>query len=183
MRLKNGRLSSNNMRGFPKNLKVVSATLPQSLFTNQIPDTFNDGDFELGLRFQTKRNGKILGVRYWKVAQTRETVHQGKIWDSSGNLLSSVNFVNETASGWQYQKFLTPLSIDKDTTYTASYNVLGWFAVTRPVFVSGIRVENGDLFALDDGINGVYSASLNSFPVQTYAQSNYFADIVFQSFP
>ena len=58
-------------------------------------------------------------------ASTREPAntgtHIGSLWDSSGNLLGQVTFTNESAAGWQQANFSTPIAVNANTTYVASY--------------------------------------------------------------
>src|SRR3954465_13842721 len=77
----------------------------QSLFTTQtpaIPSATDGVAYELGMKLQVTRSGQITGIRYWK-ATGDSALHVGKIWSSTGTLLSSVTFSGETASGWQQQ--------------------------------------------------------------------------------
>ena len=47
--------------------------------------------------------------------------HTAHLW-SSGRLLASATFANETASGWQEVLFSQPVQITAGTTYVASYH-------------------------------------------------------------
>jgi PKD repeat protein len=53
---------------------------------------------ELGMKFQADVNGHITGIRFYKGAANTGT-HVGRLWTSSGTLLGSVTFSNETATG------------------------------------------------------------------------------------
>ena len=44
--------------------------------------------------------------------------------------------------------------------------------------VFSIQVSSGPLHTVADGLNGVYSGTLGSFPDQSYQSSNYFVDVV-----
>src|SRR5262249_21142747 len=61
---------------------------------------------ELGLKFQAAVNGYITGIRLYK-GTGNTGAHEGHLWTSSGTLLASVSFTNETAIGWQ-QATLVP---------------------------------------------------------------------------
>ena len=76
---------------------------------------------ELGVKFQSARNGQIKGIRFYK-GPNNTGVHVGKLWTQGGTSLGSVTFTNESASGWQYQEFATPISITANTTYVVSYH-------------------------------------------------------------
>ena len=67
-------------------------------------------NYELGTAFTSDITGQITAVRFWKASNETGT-HTGRIWSSTGTLLASVVFANETASGWQQQALTTPLAI------------------------------------------------------------------------
>ena len=97
-----------------------------TLFTTQTPVVLNAtdgsgsaGDYELGMEFQSAKAGTINAIRYYKASSETGT-HVGRIWLSTGTLLTSVTFTNETASGWQQQALATPLTISANTTYVAN---------------------------------------------------------------
>ena len=64
--------------------------------------------------------GTITGIRFYKGAGNVGT-HIGSLWNSSGALLASATFANETANGWQQVNFSTPVPISPNTTYVAGY--------------------------------------------------------------
>jgi Domain of unknown function (DUF4347)/Domain of unknown function (DUF4082) len=152
----------------------------QSIFTTQTPDNPNQsdgtgaaGDYELGMEFVSTKAGKIDAIRYYK-APSETGTHTGRIWSITGSLLGTVDFTNETASGWQQQALATPLNITANTTYVVSVNVNSYFAVSG----GGTTITNGDLSAVADGSNGVINATPGLFPTASN-NSNYFRDIVF----
>ncbi|MDP9866855.1 MULTISPECIES: DUF4082 domain-containing protein [Streptosporangium] len=137
----------------------------------------------LGVKFKTTTDGSITGIRFYKGIQNTGT-HTGSLWTSTGELLASAIFANETASGWQQVNFSTPVKITANTTYVASYHTTsGFWSLTRPYFTT--QYANGPLLALANGTeggNGVYKYdAVNSFPTQTYQASNYWVDVVFTS--
>ncbi len=157
---------------------IAQAQTNQTIFTNQTPSNPNATDnttYELGLKFQSDTAGQITAIRYWKAASETGS-HVGRIWSSTGTLLASVTFANETASGWQQQALSTALSINANTTYVVSVNVNSYFAITTNALASSI--VSGDLKTVADGNNGVYG-SPGSLPTNSYENSNYFRDIVF----
>ncbi len=154
----------------------------QSIFTTQTPDNPNqsdgvgaDGDYELGTEFISAKAGKIEAIRYYK-ALSETGSHTGNIWSSTGALLGSVDFTNETASGWQQQALTTPLNIAANTTYVVSVNTNSYFAVSGNAIAT--TITNEDLSAVADGSNGVYNSTPAAFPTASN-NSNYFRDIVF----
>jgi Domain of unknown function (DUF4347)/Domain of unknown function (DUF4082) len=154
----------------------------QSIFTTQTPDNPNQsdgagaaGDYELGTEFISAKAGKIDAIRYYK-APSETGSHTGNIWSSTGTLLGSVVFANETASGWQQQALTTSINIAANTTYVVSVNANSYFAVSGNAIAT--TITNGDLSAVADGSNGVYNSTPNVFPTASN-NSNYFRDIVF----
>ncbi len=61
----------------------------------------------LGVQFRPSSNGYIAGVRFYKEADNTGT-HTGSLWSSTGTLLATGTFSNETASGWQELDFSVP---------------------------------------------------------------------------
>ncbi|MGL5831845.1 MAG: DUF4347 domain-containing protein, partial [Waterburya sp.] len=154
-----------------------------TLFTTQTPTQTNltdgtgsAGDYELGMEFRTAQAGQISAIRYYKAASETGS-HVGRIWSASGQLLGSVTFSNETASGWQQQALTTPISIAANTTYIVSVNANSYYVATNNGLAT--TITNGDLSAVADGSNGVYNTTPSNFPTQSYQNSNYFRDIVF----
>jgi Domain of unknown function (DUF4082)/Bacterial Ig-like domain len=162
---------------------VAAAACPCSLWTNAtVPAVAAAADpnaVELGLQFQADVNGAITGIRFYKGAGNTGA-HVGHLWTSSGTLLASVAFANETATGWQQATLATPVAITAGTTYVVSYYApVGQYAVNTSYFTAA--VANAPLRALADGAsggNGVYKYGASGFPTQSYNRSNYWVDVV-----
>src|SRR5262249_45060446 len=75
---------------------------------------------EVGVKFRSDVAGSIAGIRFYKGAGNNGT-HTGSLWSSTGTLLATGAFVNETATGWQQLTFASPVAIAANTTYIASY--------------------------------------------------------------
>ena len=80
---------------------------------------------ELGVKFKADLNGAITGIRFYKSSNNTGT-HVGSLWNSSGALLASATFTNETLSGWEQVSFSTPVTITAGAVYVASYHHHGW---------------------------------------------------------
>src|SRR5690606_15727437 len=131
-----------------------------------------------GMKFVASTNGMITGIRYYKSAADPGT-HTGSLWSSTGTLLATGTFLNETASGWQTLIFANPFPITAGTTYVASYHSNGSYASSSGYFVTD-RV-NGVLTAPAAG-NGLFTyGSGNLFPTGTYNGANYWVDVVMAS--
>ena len=139
---------------------------------------------ELGLKFRSATNGYVTGIRFYKGPGNTGT-HVGNFWSSTGTLLASVAFTNETASGWQFQALPSPVPIDSDTTYVVSYHApVGRYSADSAYF-SGRGVTNLPLRALangEDGDNGVFAYSTTSvFPANSFGAANYWVDLTFHA--
>jgi len=156
------------------------AQCPCSIWQNAAPsgavDANDTSAVNLGLKFQAAASGFITGIRFYKETDNTGT-HAGSLWTSTGTLLASGTFTNETGSGWQELDFASPVAITAGTTYVASYlTSAGHYAVTNSGLASA--VTNGPLTALAAG--GVYAyGSASAFPTDTYNASNYWVDVVY----
>ena len=97
-------------------------------------------------------------------------------------LLAQTSFTSETDSGWQQLNFATPVAIAANTTYVAVLFTTSGYAIDYEIFgTSG--VDSTPLHALKSGVdgpNGVYSyAPMSQFPTESYANPNYWVDVVF----
>ena len=152
--------------------------------TSTVPTVASENDanaIEVGVKFQSDVSGYIAGIRFYKGSNNTGT-HLGNLWDSSGQLLASATFVNETATGWQEVIFGAPVAINANTTYVASYHTnLGFYSLDSGYFAA-IGVINSPLQALADGLdggNGVYTYGASAFPSNSFSASNYWVDVLF----
>ncbi len=140
----------------------------------------NSGGVEMGVKFRSDVAGTVIGIRFYKGADT--TAHTGSLWSSTGQLLATGSFTNETAGGWQQLNFTTPIAIQANTTYIASYHSSGSFFSDLNYFATQ-GADNPPLHALRagvDGPNSVYQyGSGGVFPNLTYQSANYWVDVVF----
>ena len=91
----------------------------ETLLSTQTPQRTNVSDgstanYDLGVKFTSAVSGQISAIRFWKASRETGT-HVGRLWTGSGQLLTSVTFSNETASGWQQQSLAVPLKINANT--------------------------------------------------------------------
>jgi hypothetical protein len=161
-------------------VNVGAQTCPCTLFpASSVPVTASDPDagaVNLGVRFTSERSGFVTGVRFYKGTGNTGT-HVGALWTSGGTLLASATFTGETASGWQQVNFATPVAINANTVYVASYFApRGHYAGDNGFFANPL--DNPPLHAPSSS-NGVYRyAGSNAFPNSTYQSSNYWVDVV-----
>ena len=135
---------------------------------------------ELGMRFRSDMSGTITGVRFYKAA-TNTGSHVVNLWTTGGQLLATTTAGNETASGWQYATFPTPVAITSGTTYVASYFAPnGHYSYTSNAFASS--VDNAPLHAVANSTsaNGVFAyGNASSFTNQSYNATNYWVDVLY----
>jgi hypothetical protein len=167
---------------------VSTGTCPCTIWspTAVPPSPVDDGDpaaVELGTRFRSDVGGYVTGVRFYKASLNTGT-HVGRLWTNAGQLLGTVTFTGETASGWQQANFASPIQITANTTYVVSYHAPnGHYTGTDRLFATS-GVDKAPLHALRDGIdgaNGVYVYGAGAFPNQTYNSESYWVDVVFNT--
>jgi len=154
----------------------TTAACPCQLFSDQAqPATQPAGTYELGVKLQVDQPLQLTTIRFYKAASETGS-HTGSVWTASGALLARVTFTGESAFGWQQQALPSPLLLQAGTTYVVSVNANTAYASTTSGLAS--QVSNGPLHTVADGSNGVYGATIGSFPNQSYGSSNYFVDAV-----
>jgi hypothetical protein len=161
-------------------------TCPCNIWASSVvpttPSVNDPSAVNLGVKFRSDVAGFITGVRFYKGTGNTGT-HIGALWTSTGTLLGSATFTNESASGWQQVNFTTPVAVTANTVYVASYLApTGNYAGDNDFFAS-VGVDNGALHALANGVSGgngvyAYGGSL-AFPSSTWRSSNYWVDVVF----
>ncbi|MCK6612067.1 MAG: PKD domain-containing protein [Bacteroidia bacterium] len=168
-----------------QNGQVAESIWPLSQ-NGDTPVTLDILAVELGMKFRSTIAGKITAIRFFKLAGATGPF-TGKLYTSNGSLLATVNFgtINTSASGWQTATLSSPVHIDANTTYVVSYySPNGTYAFT-PWYFNGSGITNGNLSALQHGIdggNGLFKYGIGGgFPDQTFQSSNYWVDVVFQA--
>ena len=157
-------------------------TIWPSAMVPTVVDAGPDSPVALGVKFRSDVAGVIAGIRFYK-ARANTGVHVGNLWTSDGTLLATVTFSNETAAGWQQALFATPLAIDSNTVYVASYHANNGHYSEDDYYFEGKGMDNPPLHAPADDVvdgNGVYAyGSSSAFPNQTWHAANYWVDVVF----
>jgi len=142
----------------------------------EIVDIGIDIPLNMGVTFYADVDGSVTGLRFYK-SQLNLGVHTASIWSSSGVLLASATFTNETASGWQQVNFSTPVAIIAGQSYIASYFASqGHTSITPDYFVEGR--DSGPLHVLPEG--GVFNFNpVNSVPTESIDAGNPWVDVLF----
>ena len=80
------------------------------------------GSYEVGVKFTSSVAGTVTGVRFYKQTWMGGYLHVGHLWSSTGALLATATFTNESASGWQQVSFASPVAIQANTVYVISFS-------------------------------------------------------------
>jgi hypothetical protein len=169
-------------------LTVTNTSLPSAytLFNSSaVPTLLNNnagGSIELGMKFTADQAGIINAIRFYKSPFDSSTQHVANLRSSTGQLLATVTFNNETASGWQQVNLASPVAISANTVYVVSYfSASGSFSATWGYFNQ--PVDNPPLHAVVNSAsngNGVYVYGTSSaFPTYSGYGANYWVDVVF----
>ncbi|WP_426594476.1 DUF4082 domain-containing protein [Cellulomonas sp. McL0617] len=155
---------------------------PCTLFRGQSPTSAGVNDssaVELGVSFSPTAWGVVTGVRFYKGAGNGGT-HTGSLWSSTGQLLRTVTFTGESATGWQTATFSSPYTVAPGTTYVISYYApQGHYAATSSYFVADRTVGPLTVPAAGNGRYGYGAGGVA--PTSTWQQTNYFVDVVYST--
>jgi len=171
---------SNTAAGAPPPPPTSNTSIWPNSTTPTIPSAVTSNPMELGVKLRSDISGAVAGIRFYKGVLNTGT-HTGSLWSSTGTLLATGTFTNESSSGWQTLLFSSPVAIAANTTYVASYHSSGVFAVDFGYFQSH-GADNAPLHALQSGVSGpngvfIYSSG-GQFPTSGSAD-NYWVDVVF----
>lgn len=169
-------------------VNVQPQTCPCSIWnasaTPTTPDSGDGNSVEVGVKFRADSDGSVLGIRFYKNSNNTGT-HIGHLWTSTGTLLGTATFTNESGSGWQQVYFSSPIPVTANTTYVASYLAPAGHYSADSEYLLQAGYDNPPLHALAngvDGTNGVYLyTTTGGFPNQSYLATNYWVDVVFTS--
>src|SRR5258708_2914883 len=165
----------------------VTVNCPCGIFganwTPYVTSANDSGAYELGMKFQSAISGWVAGVRFYKGTGNGGT-HTGELWTSSGTLLATGQFLNETASGWQTMVFPSPVQISANMTYVVSYyDPLGHYSVDEDLFDSAMNTPPLTAVKADymhaGGGNGVFNPGGPGFPTQMNHGWSYSVDVIF----
>ncbi len=140
------------------------------------------GSYEVGVKFTSSQAGEVTGIRFYKQTWMGGYLHVGHLWSSSGTLLATATFTNETSYGWQQVNLLNPVTIQANTEYIVSFSTGGGYFGISTGFFNSAGVSNGPLQAPSEstpGGDGVYNYS-GSFPDVDGSGMNFWADVAFK---
>jgi hypothetical protein len=144
-------------------------------------NAYSYGPYEVGVKFTSSGSGRVAGVRFYQASFMAGYAHVGHLWSSTGVLLASTTFSNSSTPGWQQVNFSSPVAIQANTVYVASFSTGGgYFGISTNFFTRG-GVTNGPLQALPSGVaggDGVYNCA-GAFPSVKGNGMNFWADVAF----
>jgi len=146
-----------------------------TVLTTQLPDTdlAAQPGYEAGNQIGSSQDGYITALRFYKSPNETGT-HTGRLWDNSGTLLASVQFTNETGSGWQEQYLPFRVKITAGSRYWVTYNANT--SQQKTGCGLGTPITNGPLTAYAGAYSG--AGGSGTFPTNPSC-SNFFADVYF----
>ena len=142
-------------------------------------------ELELGMQFQSSQSGYVTGVRFYKGTGNTGT-HTGTLWTTTGQKLASGTFTSETTTGWQTMTFARSVPISANTTYVVSYHdPNGHYAADSNYFTNGPSVLQPmtGMQGTTAAPNGLFSVGPTSFPNNSFQNTNYWVDPVFNTVP
>jgi hypothetical protein len=161
-----------------------TAATADSIWSNSyVPpeNAYSYGYYEVGVKFTSSVAGLATGARFYKQTWMNGYVHVGNLWSSSGALLATATFTNETAYGWQQVSFSSPVALQANTEYVVSFSTGGGYFGITTGFFSGGGVTSGPLEALPNSVSGgdgVYNRE-GQFPDVDSNGMNFWADLAF----
>lgn len=161
-------------------LGSTPATLWDSGARPQVAAVDEASPVELGVRFRAARTGSVSGIRFYK-GPGNNGPHIGHLWSDAGELLGTVAFTDESATGWQQARFAAPVAVQAGRDYVASYHApQGHYSFTS-AGLSGAH-ERAPLTApgsSGSAGNGVFAYGAGGFPSSSWGATNYWVDVVF----
>jgi hypothetical protein len=146
---------------------------------------------EVGVSFRSDVSGSVTGIRFYK-ASTNGGTHIGNLWTATGTKLATTTFSSESSSGWQQVLFTTPVTINANTRYVASYFAPQghtaqdddyFYPQPSPGPYSTSVVDSPPLHALRNSngtLNGLFqTGTASTFPSNSTEARNYWVDVMF----
>lgn len=170
--------SADTVAELPSNSDTVfGAARPASDARHSAPS------IELGLRFSAQVDGAVAGLRVYR-PEGRTAGQTASLWTDSGTRLAGPTIPTSTSAGWLYVALGTPVRVERDTVYVASYHTDGGYVADANYFSTGARPRGLVRPAMTGGEvdrhNGVYRFAGNiAFPNQSFRSTNYWVDVAF----
>lgn len=131
---------------------------------------------ELGMRFQVTTDGEIEAFRVWR-GDANDADMPVTLWAADGTKIATATFADTDSQGWQEVRLDSPVAVQAGQTYTVSYHApQGQYAVSENGFNNGMT--SGSI-SVESGAGVFNYGSGGSAPTQSYNNSNYWIDVVF----
>jgi hypothetical protein len=162
-----------------------AAAATWTIFSNQVPAaTAGDRDlpYELGTKFKTTVGARVLKVRVYASAEERGE-HTVRLWRVADSALIAGPYAwtfPSGTTGWKEFTLPTPVVIEGNTDYIidVTNGTDQWYFCTEHAFDAPIN--NGPLVTFVG--SGVYTTTLGAMPTQIWNNSNYYRDVVIETF-
>jgi lysophospholipase L1-like esterase/fibronectin type 3 domain-containing protein len=183
---------------------VSTRSCPCSIWnTSDAPSTLEVAtttSAEVGVKFRTEKDGFITAVRFYK-GPDNAGPHEARLWkaisdsstltDSSttmtGEMLANGTVTNETSSGWQEVVFATPVPVQANALYFATYYApFGRYAADpayfrdREIVHSPVRLPSQGSI---DGNGFIREGSPGLPQPSPQGDTNYWVDVAFMPVP
>ncbi|WP_395051999.1 DUF4082 domain-containing protein [Flavobacterium sp.] len=123
--------------------------LPSLLSSNGLSETtpvINDSQYEIGISFKPKVNGKINAIVI-KIPDVQSAVRV-TIWDKQTATVIKTEFIDCNSAGVEYSKVISDLNVTKDKEYLISMNTNDYFihkkldnsSFTYPIISNNITI-------------------------------------------
>ncbi|HEU0016723.1 MAG TPA: DUF4082 domain-containing protein [Longimicrobium sp.] len=147
-----------------------------SIFTTQVPASVLSAapGWQVGTVFTTDDTVKVIAFRFYK-APGEIGLHTARLFTSSGTLLGSRSFTNETPWGWQKTSLTAPFNISPGT-YVVTVNTNAYQVKTGAYFLYNGPIVRHHLTAT----GGSYGQPIHSFP-SSGSSSAFFVDMIYDS--
>jgi len=154
--------------------QVCPCTIFGTTDTPASPSVSDTGTgISLGTAFTSTVDAQATGVRFYKGAGNTG-LHTGYLYNGAGTLLASVDFSNETASGWQTATFSSPVPLTAGSSYVIAYtSPTNTWSTTLAQFQS--QAYASPPFTVP--VSGGRYSYAGGFPASS-STSNYWVDVV-----
>lgn len=146
-------------------------------------------DYELGVEFVSSAAGEVTALRYWRgdLDAGDTDTRTLNLWSGTGTLLATATVTSPPGQvGWQTATLATPVALNANELYVASYGTTQNYAFSGDFFATDWVGADGTLSApagTDPSGNGVFSAGTTGiFPDSSYNASNYWVDLYFDPY-
>ncbi|MDP9119906.1 MAG: DUF4082 domain-containing protein [Acidobacteriota bacterium] len=146
-------------------------------------------EVEVGGALVPEVDGYVTAIRFYK-HPANDGPHTVSLWSAAGSELATAVAAGESACGWQSVALGQPVAVRAGERYIASYHSITGYSKTpgfwslKPLAWRGIWSPPLRMPASGEpgaGSNGLFRYGPHAFPDQTWKDSNYWVDVVFET--